>query len=239
MMELWTGDMVRFMKDASEYGSYNRELAALLRPHLNPASHICDAGCGLGYLSLALAPFAGHITAVEINSAANAVLKENCEKLGVTNITPRLGAIAECTPEEKYDAMVFCFFGGIDEILEISRQQCKGDVFVITRNYSTHRFSVGQYNTGSYGRSTSQKKLDELGIAYTRQLLDLEFGQPFRSLEDARQFYESYSVDTDKSVITDDFLHCKLRENDHPDFPWYMPHQRSVAILHFCANDIP
>ena len=27
MVQLWEKDMVRFMKDASEYGSYNRELA--------------------------------------------------------------------------------------------------------------------------------------------------------------------------------------------------------------------
>lgn len=239
MMQLWTEDMVRFMKDASEYGTYNRELAALLRPDLNPASHICDAGCGLGYLSLALAPFVHHVTAVEMNSAANAVLKENCQKLGITNITPRLGAIAECPPEEKYDTMVFCFFGGIDEILSVSRQQCKGDVFIITRNYSNHRFSVGQYRTGTYGCGSSQQKLGELGIPYTQQLLELEFGQPFRSLGDARRFYESYSMDADKSVITDDFLRRKLRENNHPDFPWYMPHRRSLAVLHFSANDIP
>ena len=34
MMQLWYEDMVRFMRDASEYGTYNQELARMLAPNL-------------------------------------------------------------------------------------------------------------------------------------------------------------------------------------------------------------
>lgn len=120
MMQLWVEDMIRFMRDASEYGTYNQELANLLAPELTRDMHICDAGCGLGYLSLAL-----------------------------------------------------------------------------------------------------------------------EFGQPFRSLADARRFYEIYSKDADKSLITDEFLLNKLESTGQTMFPYYMPHLRSLAILKFRAGDIP
>ena len=143
MMQLWEADMVRFMTDASEYGNYHQTLAQMLAPYLDRNTHICDAGCGLGYLSLALAPYAGHVTGAERNPDAAAVLAENCRRLGIPNITPRCGPIEAMDPEIPYDAMVFCFFGHIDEILEISRRQCRGRVFIITRNYTTHRFSVG------------------------------------------------------------------------------------------------
>lgn len=239
MMQLWYADMVRFMRDASEYGSYNRELSALMAPHLDQKPHICDAGCGLGYLSLALSPYAGHITAVDRNPDAVAVLADNCRRLGIGNITPRCGDIADVVPEVPYDAMVFCFFGGIQEILTTAKRQCDGQVFIITRNYTTHRFSVGSHKTGSYGYATTKELLEQLGVPFEEQTMELEFGQPFRSLEDARRFFETYSKDADKTAITDDFLQKKLVRIDHPDFPLYMPHRRQLALVRFRTEDIP
>lgn len=239
MMQLWYEDMVRFMRDASEFGTYNQKLAELLTPHLTKQMHICDAGCGLGYLSLELAPYAGHVTSVERNPDAVAVLEENCRLRGITNIAPTCGAISEVIPERKYDGMVFCFFGGIHEILETVRNQCDGQVFIITRNYSTHRFSVGSHPTGSYGYRTASEELTRLGVPYEETMIDLEFGQPFRNLEDARRFYELYSKDEDKTVITDEFLMSKVVSLEHEQFSWYMPHRRNLAIIRFLSQDVP
>lgn len=239
MMQLWYKDMVRFMRDASEYGTYNQELAKLLAPYLTKDMHICDAGCGLGYLSLALAPYAGRITSVEKNPDAVAVLEDNCRKLEITNITPRCGTIQEVIPEQKYDAMVFCFFGGIHEILETVKQQCCGTVLIITRDYTTHRFSVGSHPTGSYGYRGSRDALCALGVPFEEKNFNLEFGQPFRNLADVRTFFEIYSNDQDKSVITDEFLRSKVIETGREDFPLYMPHLRKLAILKFETADVP
>ena len=56
-LELWEQDMIFFMRNASEYGDYNRRLTEKMLPWLSADMHICDAGSGLGYLSLTLAPF--------------------------------------------------------------------------------------------------------------------------------------------------------------------------------------
>ena len=239
MMQLWYEDMIRFMRDASEYGTYNQELAELLAPELTLDSHICDAGCGLGYLSLALAPYVGKISAVERNPEPLAVLTENCRIRNISNIEPRCGAIQECPPEKKYDAMVFCFFGRGHEILDVAKKQCDGTVYIITRTYTSHRFSVGEHPTGSYGYKGSQALLRELGIPYEERTLALEFGQPFRSLEDARIFYEIYSKDEDKSVITDAFLRGRLQNTGDEMFPYYMPHLRDPPTLKFLPAHIP
>lgn len=238
MMQLWEKDMVRFMRDASEYSTYNQELVKQISPYLNKNMHVCDAGCGLGYLSLALAPHVASVTGVERHPDASAVLAENSRRLGLDNVIPRCGPIETTLPETPYDAMVFCFFGGIDEILTISRAQCRGRVIIITRNYTNHRFSVGEHKTGSYGRRTSHEALEKLGIPFEETTLSLEFGQPFRSFEDARRFYETYSKDADKAVITDEFLMDKLVAGEG-DFPYYMPHRRELAILTFESKDIP
>ena len=238
IMQRWEKDMVRFMRDASEYGTYHQELANRLSPYLNKKMHICDAGCGLGYLSLALAPHVASVTGVERHPDASAVLTENSRRLGIPNVIARCGPIETTRPERPYDAMVFCFFGGIGEILSISREQCRGRVFIITRNYITHRFSVGEHRNGSYGRRTSRETLEKLGIPFEESTLSLEFGQPFRSFEDVRRFYEAYSMDADKTVITDEFLMDKLVRGEGV-FPYYMPHRREAAILTFESKDIP
>lgn len=239
MMQLWYNDMVRFMQDASEYGTFYQALTALLVPRLSAAMQICDAGCGLGYLSLALAPYVQHIAAVEKNPAAIHVLEACCEKRGITNITPCCAAMQEAAPRQKYDAMVFCFFGKIPEILEIAKQQCAGTVFVITRTYTTHRFSVGRHPTGSYGYRGIRAALQQLEIPYQEKLCDLEFGQPFRNWADVRKFFELYSRDADKTVVTEEFLRSTVVETGREDFPFYMPHLRNLAILEFSVRDIP
>ena len=55
MMQWWTPDAVRFMRDASEYGAHYTLLSEYLMRWLPADGHVCDAGCGLGYLAQALA----------------------------------------------------------------------------------------------------------------------------------------------------------------------------------------
>lgn len=239
MMFRWEPEMVRFMRDASEYGDYNQKLAEMLLPQLSADSHICDAGCGLGYLSLALAPYVKSVTAVDQNENALRVLRENCKKRGVGNITAVCSDITALPEASTFDSMAFCFFGNIAQILKIAAQRCRGSVFVITKNYTEHRFSVGKHPGGQESYLNAIGCLDSLGVPYAGQTAELEFGQPFRTFEDARRFYTLYSRDDDPSLITDEFLHSKLKDIGKPDFPFYLPHQRKIGLLRFAAEDIP
>ena len=85
-LELWEKDMISFMQDASEYADYNLRLTEKMLPWLREDMHICDAGSGLGYLSLALAPHVRQVTAVEINADASSVLSRNCQTRGIANV---------------------------------------------------------------------------------------------------------------------------------------------------------
>ena len=234
----WTPDMIRFMEDASAFGTYHRELAGMLLPNFRGTQHICDAGCGLGDLSLALAGDIPQITAVDIKPQAAAVLREHCAEKQIRNIRVIEADIRAVPPSEPYDGMIFCFFGKSEEVLEIARSQCRGTVAVIKKNYGTHRFSVGTYPTGPDGYTRMRSLLDGRKIPYECRSTALEFGQPFRCFEDIRVFFRCYSRDEDPSVLTDEFLRGQVIETGRDDFPFYMPHQRQIGLICFQSGDI-
>lgn len=232
MMFEWRPDMIHFMRDASEYGDYNERLAELIAPYLPKNAQVCDAGCGLGYLSLALSRYAARVTAVDIRADALTVLRENLEKRGVNNISIRLGSVPDAPPKTPYDAMVFCFYGGGDEVLDIARRQCRGSVIMLKRNYATHRFSIGEYPLGADSLAAAKQRLEELGVAYESRELSLELGQPFRTMAEAESFFRLYSRDEDKSAITPEFLQTRLVETGREDFPLYLPHKREIGWIY-------
>ncbi len=234
----WTPDMIRFMADASAFGDYHQKLAEMLLPYFSTAEHICDAGCGLGDLSIALAPSIPRITCVDIKPQAAAFLRARCSEENITNIEILEGDIYLLPPRIPYEGMVFCFFGRSEEILEIAETQCRGTVAVIKKNYSMHRFSVGNYPTGPDGYSHMQDLLTERQISFESRTASLEFGQPFRCFEDVRAFYNCYSRDEDPSILTDEFLRSRVIETGRPDFPLYMPHQRQIGMICFQSGDI-
>jgi len=239
MMFKWEPDMIRFMKDASEYGDFNEKLAELIASYIDKNSHICDAGCGLGYLSLALSPYAKQVTAVDINENALSVLKENLLKRGIVNVDTYCGDIMSARFEKPFDHITLCFFGNIEEILAVSKRCCTGRIFAIMRNYSNHRFSVSSIKREPGGSEDACRFLDNLAIPYVRRDLTIEMGQPFKDLKDARLFFETYSRDGDKSLITEEFIKSRLVATGREDFPFYMPNERKVSFITFKVSDIP
>ena len=238
-LEYWYDDMIRFMKDASEYGNYNQLLLQKMQPFLTPDMHICDAGSGLGYLSLSMAPHVRQVTAVERHPQAAAVLEENCRCRGFANVHSLCADIEEAKPAEAYDAMVFCFFGQIHQTLHLAKQQCRGRVFIFTRNYLNHRFSAGNHPTGWEGFSELQNVLQTQHIPAHWETFSAEHGQPLRNLQDALLFFQLYSKDRDKAVLTEEFLLSKVVPTGREDYPFYLPHKRQVAFVTFLTQDIP
>lgn len=235
----WNEEMVRFMRTASEYGDYHRRLVQRMRPALHSADHICDAGCGLGYLSLALAPYVRRVTAADRSEAALDVLRQNCAERGIRNIDILSGELRPVPLAEPYDAMVFCFFGRMEEIAAVAKAQCRGTVFVFKKNYTSHRFSVGEHPAGWDSFRAGADWLTAHGVPFEAEALELEMGQPLRSMEEARQFFRLYSRDADKAAITDEFLRGRLVETGREDFPLYLPHKRQIGYLQFSSEDLP
>ena len=236
----WTDDRIRFMADAAGKTDFHRRLAAELLPYLTPEDAVCDAGCGLGHLSLALSPYVRTVTAVEREQRALAVLERELALRHIENVYPCCEDVFAHRPESPYDAMVFCFFGSMDEILSAAKTQCRGRVIAVKRDQTAHRFTVTRQPLGgSHGLEVACRRLEELGIPYELKRTAFRFDQPFRSLEDARRFFALYRRQDDAALITEELLRARLEATGDAVFPWRLPSLRPAGILVFDTSNIP
>lgn len=238
-MFIWTPDMLRFMADASEHTDYYAQLAAQLAPFLPRQGHVCDAGCGLGYLSEQLASLCRRVTAVDISPLAFACFQDRLARTPMDNITPLCGDLGALAPRKSYDAMVFCFFGGLHEILKYGRAQCCGKLLIIKKDYDLHRFSLTRQPLQHFRFCDSLTALEELNIPYEAFRTELSLGQPLRSLDDAVLFFQTYSRDERKEDITASSVLPRLQETNSSQFPYYLPQRKKMGIVVIDTADIP
>lgn len=232
MMQDWTSEAISFLQDAAAYGSYYEQLAEFLLPCLPETGHVCDAGCGLGFLALQLAKRCGKVTAIDRSERAIAVLRKQNKAENLTPLCCDIFSHRGC-----YDAMVFCYFGSLCEILTLARRLCKGTVAVVGRKSREHRFSMKRIEREGHRRQLSDDWLTEQGIPHQKIPLTLEFGQPFRNLEDALRFFRLY--DKSGEDIRAEQILPRLSEIRHETYSYYLPETREMDVLIFDAQAIP
>lgn len=232
----WTEESIRFRVDAAEQVGFDEAIAAHILQYLPENAHVCDAGCGLGYLSIALAAHCGAVTAVDTSGAALAVLRGNAERQGVENLRIRKADLFSMQPEEPYDAMVFCFFGQIGETLRAVRAQCSGRAVLVKRDHVSRRFSLTERPARRLNFQAACDELTELGVPFSAETFSVEMGQPFRSLADAERFFTLFSAGEKPEPAQ---LRDHLIETGKLEFPYYFPAERSLGLIMLEAGDIP
>lgn len=217
----WTDESIAFLRDAAAMNRYYETIAERIAPQLQENAHVCDAGCGIGELSLALKPYCRHVTAVDADELAIKTLEAHLIK-GVTAIC---GDVEVLTPKEPYDAMVFCLFGRTQDTLRIEKKQCRGKIFLVKSDYSHHRFSAGKVSLGEYTAGSTEAVLHEKGVPYTA-----EFGLPFRSLEATERFFALYNRSRSETLSKDE-IKARLTAGSSAEFPYYLPHKKALCLF--------
>lgn len=233
MMQDWLPETIALYRTAAAHSNYYRRLAERISAYLPPNAHVCDAGCGLGELSLALLPFCGRVTAVDRAAAPMEDLR--CRAAGLSRLEILQRDIFENRPPKPYDAMVFCLFGGMEETLQIAADQCAGPVILIKRANTAHRFSAGGSKLEHFTPEAAEERLRRLNIPYRAERFSLELGQPFRSLEEAERFFRLYNRGGD---MTPEEVRGRLQVSALPEFPYYLPNRKELGLLAFSAPDV-
>ena len=236
-MFCWTPESIRFRREAAEYVGFDAKIAERIAERLPQGASVCDAGCGLGYMSLALARKGFHVTAVDSSAEALAVLRENAAKEFLPNLTIVQDDVFTMRPQKRYDAMVFCFFGRTDETLAAVRAQCSGTAFLVKKNWEYHRFVLREKRLERFTFPITCAELTALRVPYTSTTFPVEMGQPFRSLADAVRFFSLYN-EGDASIQEGQIAE-RLVAADSEEFPWYCPSRLPVGLIQLDAGKLP
>ncbi len=237
-MFCWTETMVRFMQDAAENSPYQRELAQWICSQLPRARHVCDAGCGLGFLSLELVDRFPEVTAADMSRQALDVLRASAAARGLAGLHVLQTDMMHYAPTEPFDAMVFCLFGQMDEVLRIAKRCCKGTVVVVKKAFTHHRFSVSSVPLRHETTDQAAAYLRAHGVGFELETRAFEMGQPLRSVDEAVRFFETYSKDA-PGALTREAVEKRLIRTQDEAFPFYLPQEKSLGRFTLNAADIP
>ena len=102
-------------------------------------------------------------------------------------------------------------------------------MLVVVRNDESHRFSGKHREPGRHSYETACRMLAAKGMCFTARTEAFDFDQPFRSLEDARRFFELYGGNED--------WRSRLVETGDPEFPWQLPSRREFGLITFQMGD--
>ncbi|MDO5018605.1 MAG: class I SAM-dependent methyltransferase [Lagierella massiliensis] len=234
MSFFWKPELINFMKDASEYGEYNKIIVDEIKDWIHPNYNICEAGCGLGYLSLELRNFVNSVTAVDINEEVLEILKKNCIKEKVSNIRIENCDTRKSLPktsfDKSYDALVSCMYGGVENAVKIAKREGISRVISVVSTTGRHSLS----------RKTEEKPskfevgieyLNKVGLKYECKTKSIEFGQPLRSQRDAEIFLTMYGGES-TGPISKSYIDSKVRINNSKEYPLYIPIQRERGFFY-------
>lgn len=232
-MFVWNEEMIRYMDRAASHTQYYKTLAGLIGQDLKKTDRICDMGCGLGYLSLALSPYVAQVDAVDISHEALTVLTRNltAPDTGVSNVFPIMGDFYTMEIKKTYDAMIFCYFAQAEAILKQTEKVCRGPIYIIKGRSSRHLFSRNCEKTSRENAGTMIRWLNSKDIPFEAVDLDLEFGQPFNSMADMEAFAKLYGkrmVDGRKDTS---WIYDRLGPDPDGVYPLYMPLKKPVTLF--------
>lgn len=233
-MFVWTEESAAFREDSAAYTRCYDALAEKAAAFLIPGGTLFEGGCGLGHLSLALAKRGFAVTGMDLSPLPLRYLRESAEREGVS-LTVRQGDAFRLPPGEGYDSGVFCFFGGIEEVLRWGRAHCRGRLILFKKNWSAHRFTRDPGAVRKFTYPLTVEELRRLGVPFSTEVFDADMGQPFRSLDDAVRFFRLYDP---AGAMAEGEIRSRLTETGDPVFPLHLSAIRPVGMIVLRAEDI-
>ena len=248
-MEEWKPEMVAFARDAAEFTGYYDQLARSIADIVGGGKSLCDAGCGLGYLGSALAGAFDRVDLVDRAPQAVSYAAQLAAARSQGNVFARLGDMFEARGRrDRYDCMVFCTCCVPPQAVRVGLAQCRGTVVVLNRMEDARvpsrvRPGVRPGDDARARRVTEDRfasiegALRAQGVRFSSGVFELEFGQPFETLESARRWFALYRNRTYPNGPTDEQLRSHL-EPGCGRWRFYLPKRRRLSLFAFDVSDM-
>lgn len=229
----WDEKKIEYYMRASMRTGFHKNLAEEIAPFLNEDDEVVDIGCGPGVIDFELSPFVKSIKAIDIEPEVIEYLKKLVERSKIDNIFPTLGDAFDIE-SGLGDVALMCFFSGDDAFQKRIIDVAKRLAIIITHGEGAVK-NTSKISGGKRKKCAEDfvKELDALGYKYDRINLQLDFGQPLKSLEEAKEFLEMYCKEEDpeerKAKIEEGM--GSLVSSNHVFYPYSIPNMKDVAIF--------
>ena len=110
---------------------------------------------------------------------------------------------------------------------------------MVKKNWANHRFTPGEMPLKRFTYQQTLLELDALGIPYRAKTFPIEMGQPFRSVEDAVQFFSIYRQQNDVQPVDPASVKRILCTGDSVEFPYFLPSRKALGLVTVETKDIP
>lgn len=227
-MIVWNERSVRWFRNASEYTGYNKKLAEIILGQIPSRKSLCDMGCGAGLIDFELAKHIEDITCVDVSPEAIRAVEQQAAELGLTNVAAC--CMDGTKVEGQWETVMALFHGGRD-VFSKYFHLATGQLILGTHGSLTGSFGPeGHKVVKCFDTNGVRDYLDDLGVKYHLQMLELEYGQPLTDRQDAEEFVTAYTMPMEKSEL-DAYLDEKLEETGDTQFPYYLPKKRSMGLF--------
>ena len=244
--KFWNDERIRYMVAASETIGFPEVIGKKAASYFPVGAHICEIGCGLGYLALAMAKYINKVTAADADPDALNVLTANIERLkkednyhrdpacgfGEREIETMCCNVFEMPGDLHFDGMVSQSFGGLADTIDWIKKHGCGRGVIIRKNWDDSTFTAVGCTENHIKYEDDLRCLAETDLPYHIDRMKVEMGQPFKSLEDAVNFHRIYHKKI-KEGEEEKVISANLVEYDSDEFPLFMPLERELAFIVF------
>lgn len=228
----WTEQRINSYIDASNYTNFHHQLATYITPFLNQNDSVFDFGCGLGQLDIEIAPYVKQVKGFDASDIAIAAFQQNVEEKSITNIESVCQNTETVT--EQCDVGIMSFFGmGWTEIERHFNLCSKSLITIFNWENESTLYPSNHRQTRKLTGSSLVNLLEEQEIEFNHQIIELEFGQPFRNSNDAIKFVEDFAPKVSKEEC-EVFLEENLVVDNESEFHYYLPNKKKLGV--FCLK---
>jgi hypothetical protein len=187
-------DRRKLFRQASEFTGFHKKLGVLIEPYLNEQWSIADIGCGMALLDFQIMGSVRSITAIDTDADALAEVEKRIDEELAANHddAKKIRTVRKDAYElgdERWDAVLLSFFADSPEMagrmLSLANQR---GVIIMHGHERGGIFDPIQMDKP---RTTVREMEDYLiskGYGYRKNIVDIQFGQPFRTIDDIHEF---------------------------------------------------
>lgn len=233
-MFLWTDDKLDLYIRAAKLTSYHEKLGEIIKNNIGLDREIWDIGSGISFLSLYLSEYSNKIICVDKSGLALKKLDKIIHDRNIDNIETLEEDYKFFLEEKKKgDVILVSHFLDIEENLDLLLS--KGKTIVIVKN-SDKRKEKNLFSGKKQSMEDVEKILDGKykELSYKKILYKGDFGQPLENIEEAQEYYKSYS----EKEITREAILEKIEVGYDKQYPYYYPKEKLVGVIIIENGDV-